>query len=398
MKNAAIASSLAGLAMGHGIHMKRDLAFDGSIVYACSVPGTVALTFDDGPFDYTQKIVTDLTTAGHRATFFQNGANYGSIFDYASVLQSMIAGGHQIGSHTWSHADLGLATSADVIVAEMQQLEDAHVQIIGKAPTYMRPPYLSTSDLAIATLTALQFHIISVDIDTFDYDEGPAGLIQNSIDWYEGNQTAGGSLSLNHDPYITTADDFVPAIIKYLDSKNLKSVPVGECLGDPAANWYRTNGTVITSPSASVSGAPVPSGNGTGTYPTGGSKPTKGPGGGKPVGPVSWTHTKPAGGYPRPTGPYKGKPKGGDTESGHGPYSGYGSLPGSWGKGNDNGCDNGTSGEDTTTGSWTPSGGYTGSKTNSSTGATASYYVNSASGLGSSVVGVMAVAALAFFL
>lgn len=101
MKNAVIASSLAGLAMGHGIHkMKRDLPFDGSIVYSCTVAGKVALTFDDGPFDYTQTIVDALTAGGHRATFFQNGANYGSIFDYASVLQSMIAGGHQIGSHT----------------------------------------------------------------------------------------------------------------------------------------------------------------------------------------------------------------------------------------------------------------------------------------------------------
>jgi len=391
MKNAIIASSLAGLAMGHGVHKmgKRDLPFDGSIVYACTVPGTVALTFDDGPFDYTQTIVDALTAAGHKATFFQNGQNYGSIFDYASVLQSMIAGGHQIGSHTWAHTDLGLMTNADDIVAAMQQLEDAHVQIIGKAPTYMRPPYLSTSDLATSTLAALKFHIISVDIDTFDYDEGPAGLIQNSIDWYEGNQTAGGTLSLNHDPYITTAQDFVPAIIKYLDGKGLKSVPVGECLGDAPENWYRTNGTVVTSPSS------TPSAPSNGTLPTGGSKPTGSGKPGSPGKPITWTHTKPAGGYPKPTGPYK-PVKGGDTESGHGPYSGWGSLPGSWGKGNDNGCDNGT--EDTTGSTWTPSGGYTGSKTNSSAGSAPSYYVNSANGLASSVVGVIAVAALALFL
>jgi hypothetical protein len=245
-------------------------------------------------------------------------------------------------------------TSADTIVAEMAQLEAAHIQIIGKAPTYMRPPYLSTSPLALSTLEALQYHIISVDIDTFDYDEGPAGLIQNSIDWYEGNQTAGGTLSLNHDPYITTAQDFVPAIITYLDGKGLKSVPVGECLGDDAANWYRTNGTASTPPTSS--GAPVPSGSGktNGTVPNGG-KPSVGP---KPT----WSYTPPAGGYPKPTGPYTPHGKG-DTESGHGPYAGHGSLPASWGKGNDNGCDNGTESSPSAPSgtAWTPSGGYTGS-------------------------------------
>lgn len=133
----------------------------------------------------------------------------------------MIAGGHQIGSHTYSHADLATLDAAG-IADQLNRLAAAHTSLIGKAPTYLRPPYLSLNDLAIATASKLGYKIISIDIDTFDYQEGPEGRIQNSIDWYEGNQTAGGSISLNHDPYEATAKTFVPAIIKYLDSKGLK--------------------------------------------------------------------------------------------------------------------------------------------------------------------------------
>jgi peptidoglycan/xylan/chitin deacetylase (PgdA/CDA1 family) len=122
---------------------------------------------------------------------------------------------------SWDHKDLATLTEAEII-GEMTQLEAAHQAIIGKTPRYMRPPYLSTNALVISTLVSLDYIIVEVDIDTFDYDEGPAGLIQLSIDWYEGNQTAGGTISLNHDPYITTAQDFVPAIIAYLNGKGLK--------------------------------------------------------------------------------------------------------------------------------------------------------------------------------
>jgi peptidoglycan/xylan/chitin deacetylase (PgdA/CDA1 family) len=104
----------------------------------------------------------------------------------------------------------------------MNQLEAAHQSIIGKAPTYMRPPYLSTNQLVTDTLKSLSFKIVEVDVDTQDWAEGPIGQIALSIQWFEGNLTAGGSIVLNHDPYQPTADTFVPAAIAWLASKGLK--------------------------------------------------------------------------------------------------------------------------------------------------------------------------------
>jgi peptidoglycan/xylan/chitin deacetylase (PgdA/CDA1 family) len=70
---AIISASFGSLALAHSIHKRATLPVDGTIWTSCVTPGVVALTFDDGPFQYTQSIVDQLTNAGHRATFFQNG-------------------------------------------------------------------------------------------------------------------------------------------------------------------------------------------------------------------------------------------------------------------------------------------------------------------------------------
>jgi len=75
----------------------------GKLIKTCKDPGTVALTFDDGPFRYTNGLLDTLkSNGGIRATFFVNGKNAGDIKDQAmkDVLKRMIADGHQIGSHT----------------------------------------------------------------------------------------------------------------------------------------------------------------------------------------------------------------------------------------------------------------------------------------------------------
>ena len=51
----------------------------GTIITACTVPGTFALTFDDGPYIYTGELLDILASNGVKATFFLNGQNFGSI-------------------------------------------------------------------------------------------------------------------------------------------------------------------------------------------------------------------------------------------------------------------------------------------------------------------------------
>lgn len=76
----------------------------GHLVKTCKDPGTVALTFDDGPFQYTSGLLDILkSNGGIRATFFVNGKNAGDLKDQAmkDTVRRMMADGHQIGSHTY---------------------------------------------------------------------------------------------------------------------------------------------------------------------------------------------------------------------------------------------------------------------------------------------------------
>lgn len=84
-------------------------------IYDCVVPGTVALTYDDGPDIYTNEIVDLLNSRGAKATFFITGINNGKgAIDttpaWNAVIKKMYSGGHQLASHTWSHADLSTLT------------------------------------------------------------------------------------------------------------------------------------------------------------------------------------------------------------------------------------------------------------------------------------------------
>jgi hypothetical protein len=88
------------------------------LVYKCTVPNTMAITFDDGPFEYTADLVKLFNKKKAKATFFINGSNNGKITDYAAAVKQAYLDGHQIASHTWDHGDLA-TMNAEQITAEM---------------------------------------------------------------------------------------------------------------------------------------------------------------------------------------------------------------------------------------------------------------------------------------
>jgi len=87
VQGAVLTAGLASLASAHVKHKRNTIPVDGTIWTACVTPGVVALTFDDGPYLYTQSIVDQLTAAGQRATFFQNGKPGNLVPDKALTIQ-----------------------------------------------------------------------------------------------------------------------------------------------------------------------------------------------------------------------------------------------------------------------------------------------------------------------
>ena len=210
----------------------------------------VALTYDDGPYLYTSELLDILKSYGFKATFFITGNNLGKgAIDttpvYSNIVKRMITEGHQVASHTWSHYSLSNITS-DLRKQQMVKNERAFANIIGKYPTYMRPPY-SQCDAASgcqADMKALGYHRIYFDLDTQDYLNPLPTQIQNSKNNVRHLLAAGTSdyLSIQHDLVQQSVTNLTSYYFDLIRAKGWKGVTAGECLQDPEANWYRTPG------------------------------------------------------------------------------------------------------------------------------------------------------------
>lgn len=243
-----------------------SIDYGGNGIYDCTTPGTVAITFDDGPQkNYTSHILDVLKSYNAKATFFitGNNINKGQIDitqEFVDVLKRMDSEGHQMASHTWTHLDLSAISTQDRH-NQMIKNEMALRNIVGKIPTYMRPPYSScTAESGCEDdLAALGYHITYFDLDTDDYEHDDPTLIQYSKNVFLGNVSSGPAasnswLEIGHDIHEQTAWNLTEYMLSTLTQLGYTPVTVGDCLGDPAANWYRdANGTNTPTPSSSSS-------------------------------------------------------------------------------------------------------------------------------------------------
>lgn len=100
-----------------------------------------------------------------------------------------------------------------------------------------------------------------------DYDNTTPALIQNAKNNFNkyfqtDNVATDQFLSIEHDIHEQTAHNLTEYMLKIIQDKGYRGVTVGECLGDPAENWYRASpGKIVTSsssvPTATSSAAPT---------------------------------------------------------------------------------------------------------------------------------------------
>ncbi|KAF9534020.1 carbohydrate esterase family 4 protein [Crepidotus variabilis] len=204
------------------------------VVTNCVKPNTVALTFDDGPWIYLQDISNTLKAANATGTFFFNGNNWGCIYDQdmSARVQYAYKNGHQIASHTWSHADL-TTLSWDNIHNEMWLVEQALTRIAGVTPAFMRPPYGNYNDLVLQA-SYIRKQVVTI----WDFDDGDstgASAAQSESDYDALVRSHPGTvLSLNHETQETTAHQVLPYAIQKLKAAGYQLVSLADCTGLPA--------------------------------------------------------------------------------------------------------------------------------------------------------------------
>ncbi|KAF9380687.1 hypothetical protein CPB97_008196 [Podila verticillata] len=214
----------------------------GSIVKSCSMDNSIAITFDDGPFEYTNDLLDTLDRENVKVTFFVNGQNVGNINSYPNIVKRAYRSGHHIASHTWGHVDL-TTVSLDEVADQMNRLDNYLKRILGVRPVFMRPPYGSLNLQVQNWLVNQGYTIVVWNIDTNDWRH--PNDVDESLDAYRRALGASGArghgfIALAHDTLGTTAYTLAPAVIKYARNQGFNLVTVGACLGLSPSQWYRS--------------------------------------------------------------------------------------------------------------------------------------------------------------
>lgn len=187
----------------------------------------IALTFDDGPGPYTQRVLRELDRLNAPATFFQVGNQIASFPDAEQA--ELKASGALLANHTWAHKNLEKLSAAD----QADQLDWSSYAIRkagGNLPQLFRPPYGAFNRTTMKL--AAQRHLLMVlwTIDSQDYERpGTRAIVRRVV-----SQARPGAIVLMHDAGGDRSQTVaaLPAIIKQLRAKHYKLVTVPRLLKD----------------------------------------------------------------------------------------------------------------------------------------------------------------------
>ncbi|MFN3215375.1 MAG: bifunctional polysaccharide deacetylase/glycosyltransferase family 2 protein [Acidimicrobiales bacterium] len=137
-------------------------------------PGTVVLTFDDGPDPrWTLPVLDVLDRHGVPATFFMVGEQ---VRTNPAIAREVVARGHEIGNHTHFHFEMGRLDERQLRL----QLDLARLAIIdatGIETDLYRPPYssridsLNPDEMASAQAALdMGWRVVTTDLSPADYD------------------------------------------------------------------------------------------------------------------------------------------------------------------------------------------------------------------------------------
>lgn len=156
---------------------------------------SIALTFDDGPSSFTDRLLDCLEQNDAKATFFMVGTEIDSFPDEVKRMKKL---GCELGNHTYDHTDL-TTLSAEDISSEIAQVDERLVNLTGEGASVVRPPYGSVNDTVktVVGTPMILWSIDTLDWKTLDVESTVEEVMNNVQD---------GSIILMHDIYSTSVD------------------------------------------------------------------------------------------------------------------------------------------------------------------------------------------------
>ena len=180
----------------------------------------IALTFDDGPGEYTETLLDTVEKYNIHVTFFMLGQN---VEGRESTVQRMVQLGCEIGNHTWDHPSQTLPNmDLDSVVQEFQKTDDELVKACGQAATVCRAPYGSITEEQMAAV-GKPFFMWSTD--SLDWKLMDADADYNEI---MNSDLSDGSIILMHDIHEPSVKCATEKLIPELVNEGYKLVTVSE--------------------------------------------------------------------------------------------------------------------------------------------------------------------------
>lgn len=112
--------------------------FVNSITHKRTKIKEVALTFDDGPTEFTPQFLDLLKENNIKATFFCIGKQ---IEKHPETFQRIIAEGHTVGNHTLSHSNNTGFLSTSKMIEEVEKCDEVMLKVGNAKTNLYRPPF-----------------------------------------------------------------------------------------------------------------------------------------------------------------------------------------------------------------------------------------------------------------
>jgi peptidoglycan/xylan/chitin deacetylase (PgdA/CDA1 family) len=189
----------------------------------------VAMTFDDGPHPQNTPRLLDMLRARNiKATFYVIGRN---VDMYPAVVRRVVAEGHEIGNHTYTHRLL-TKLSDDEVLRELSRTRDAIARAAGVQPRTLRPPYGALAQRQ-RELVHSQFGYPTVlwSVDPRDWQRPGPSVVTSRILAGSGN----GAVVLAHDLHAPTVDA-MPATLDGLLRRGFKFVTVSQLIAQSGSS------------------------------------------------------------------------------------------------------------------------------------------------------------------
>lgn len=193
---------------------------------SCAVVKCVALTFDDGPGPFDERLLQILKDNDAKATFFLIG---NKVAANPAGAKRIADAGMEIGSHTWEHPNMATIPTDD-IAGQFSKANDAIAAATGHTPTLYRPAGGLSSETVRQTAARFGLAEILWDVIPFDWanDSNTAATRYMLMTYIKP-----GSVVLFHNTYSSTVD-LVYQFIPVLKANGYRLVTVSELLGSRA--------------------------------------------------------------------------------------------------------------------------------------------------------------------